>query len=440
MYQGLSLNQAPPIFIPFLYFATAPLLAIAATLYLLPSGDLALLSRWHPLILTATHLHLLGFVTLSMIGALFQMLPVIAGVAISGIKVLSLTIYGLLLTGILSLALTFQFHYPATTKIGIGILLLAFTLLIAVITYHLFRSKTAYESVSAMKLAIFSLLVTVCIGGLLLLVPYGKPTFFFRPAGTDIHLFWGLAGWVGNLIMAVAFQVVPMFYVTPRYPVYITKLPWLNVTCLSIWSISLMVAPSFKYASVFTHLQLVCQYTIVASLSIFALYTLHLFKARKRKISDQTLKFWKLGLYSLVVAAVLGSVGSLFSSSNYYPRIQLGLGLLLVFGCITSIIQAMFYKILPFLTWFHLQAWLMSDIQSMQSRSIPNMKQLLNDKLIAKQFYLYITSVATLLIALFTHNALIQPAVILLALAFFFLWTNVLRVIIKYARTKRQLS
>ncbi|MDO8305560.1 MAG: hypothetical protein Q7T06_07195, partial [Herminiimonas sp.] len=40
---------------------------------------------------------------------------------------------------------------------------------------------------------------------------------------TDLHVLWGLAGWVGLLTIGIAFQVVPMFQVTPLYPIDITR-------------------------------------------------------------------------------------------------------------------------------------------------------------------------------------------------------------------------
>ena len=76
---GLSLKQTPPLSAPLRFFLTAPLFAFLAALLLLFSGPTALASRWSPALLAITHLLTLGFITMSMMAALLQMLPVLAG-------------------------------------------------------------------------------------------------------------------------------------------------------------------------------------------------------------------------------------------------------------------------------------------------------------------------------------------------------------------------
>ena len=75
---SLSLEQAPPISVPFRFFLSAPLFLLLAALILLVSGPQALVSRWTPALLALTHLVTLGFLSMTMIGALMQMLPVVA--------------------------------------------------------------------------------------------------------------------------------------------------------------------------------------------------------------------------------------------------------------------------------------------------------------------------------------------------------------------------
>src|SRR3546814_11026137 len=42
---------------------------------------------------------------------------------------------------------------------------------------------------------------------------------------TDLHAGWGLLGWVGILLIGMAYQVIPIFQVTELYPKPITR--WL---------------------------------------------------------------------------------------------------------------------------------------------------------------------------------------------------------------------
>ena len=75
----LSYADSPPIAAPFRFFLTAPLFGILAGLLLLWSGPVAFASRWTPEALALTHLVTAGFMLQVMLGALIQVLPVVAG-------------------------------------------------------------------------------------------------------------------------------------------------------------------------------------------------------------------------------------------------------------------------------------------------------------------------------------------------------------------------
>ena len=64
------------------YFLSAPLFAALAAALLAWQGPAALLSRWSPQTLALTHLMVLGCLSMTMVGALLQMLPVVGGIAV----------------------------------------------------------------------------------------------------------------------------------------------------------------------------------------------------------------------------------------------------------------------------------------------------------------------------------------------------------------------
>jgi hypothetical protein len=76
---GLNLEQAPPLAIPTSFFLVAPFAAIAAGLLLLVHGEALLVTRFAGPTAALTHLGTLGFVGSVMLGALYQMIPVVAG-------------------------------------------------------------------------------------------------------------------------------------------------------------------------------------------------------------------------------------------------------------------------------------------------------------------------------------------------------------------------
>src|SRR5574340_1380557 len=75
---GLSFDQAPPFSLPLRFFLTAPLFLLAAAGLVVQAPE-ALASRWTPQALALTHALTLGFLAMVMLGALTQMLPVVAG-------------------------------------------------------------------------------------------------------------------------------------------------------------------------------------------------------------------------------------------------------------------------------------------------------------------------------------------------------------------------
>ena len=75
----LSFDQSPPLAAPLRFFLTAPLFAVAAGFVIIVSGPDAMVSRWTPAVLALTHLLAAGFMLQVMLGALLQILPVVAG-------------------------------------------------------------------------------------------------------------------------------------------------------------------------------------------------------------------------------------------------------------------------------------------------------------------------------------------------------------------------
>ena len=75
----LSFDQSPPLSAPVRFFLTAPLYLVLAGLLAVFEGEALLASRWTPVALAMTHLLTLGFMLQVMLGALIQILPVLAG-------------------------------------------------------------------------------------------------------------------------------------------------------------------------------------------------------------------------------------------------------------------------------------------------------------------------------------------------------------------------
>jgi len=122
--------------------------------------------------------------------------------------------------------------------------------------------------------------------------------------------------------MGVSFQIIPMFYVTPDYPKWVSHfLPVAIILQLIIFSISRIMIP-FGETSILIQVQLVLLTLCVSS---YAIYTLFLIGKRKRKTLDITLWFWKTAMGSLIIAAAVFLV-MLFQPGQYQAQLELIIG------------------------------------------------------------------------------------------------------------------
>ena len=88
--------------IPLSFFLTAPLAVAAAGAVLLHSGSAAFASGWSPTTLALAHLGTLGMLGMVMLGALYQMTPVVAGSAVPWVR-LAHAVHALLVVGLVGL-------------------------------------------------------------------------------------------------------------------------------------------------------------------------------------------------------------------------------------------------------------------------------------------------------------------------------------------------
>lgn len=370
---GLSFNALPPISLPFRFFITAPIFLLMCSGLIFIAGESLWLSRWQPSMLALVHGFTLGFLTMIMLGALLQLLPVIGGIGIPLPSKVASSSHALLTFGTLSLMFGIsQYHQGFLIVAGIGLALGSGIYLIA-LTWVLLKKISQGDSIIGFRLAIASLAIVIIIG-LSLITRYLSITGIdWLPASkhlTNIHALWGLAGWAGLLIIAVSFQVIPMFHVSPSFPKVITRY---------------LTATLFLSLALFIFLPEIAMPLIVLAYGVFALAVLWITHQRKRKVSDTSIRYWQLASCSLLISIII-----------YFIPADLGidktllLGALFIYFYLMSIIQGMLLKILPFLSYTHLQQRCLMDFSAMQF--LPHMHEFLNKKHGQALFTLHIIS------------------------------------------------
>jgi len=360
---GLALEQAPPIAVPFRFFLTAPVFLLLAAGLLAWSGAEAFDARATPAALAVTHLITLGYMAMVMLGALLQILPVLAGAPVPGARLVAAGSHALLVVGTAALAGGFAFAQPVLTQVAAWTLGTGFVLFLSAVAAALARVAVRSVTVIGMTLAAAALAITVVLG-LVLAAMHGwgvaPPNFAIR----ELHPAWGLAGWTGLLVAGVAYQVVPMFQMTPPYPQAMTRgFPAAVFALLVAWSVA-------AWHGGVGALTAGLEAAVAAAYLAFALTTLVLQHHRRRRVPDATLAFWQLGMASLAAACIAWGVRVLWEGAP--DALDLTIGVLALAGAAVSVIAGMLYKIVPFLGWFHLQA-------SIGPKGAPHMKKFLGD-------------------------------------------------------------
>lgn len=394
---GLSLEQAPPFSVPLRFFLSTPVFLVVAGLLaaLAPEWTMASLA---PTTLALVHLLTLGVLGMAMLGALSQMLPVVSGAPLPKVRLAAWFGHLGLLLGTPGLALGFYRSDPAWLEAGAGLLAVGLVVFLASVGLALIRVR-ASDTTWAMRLAVAALAITLGLGLVLTDWLSGGSAHAWMPAAPldwlAGHLLWGLAGWVGALVMGSAWQVVPMLQLTPPYPPRLTRA--LVLALLVGLPLATLAPTSWRPAG---------SLLVALALIVFAVATLRLQARRKRKIKDATLDFWRLGMSCLIAAAVLAVALSWFPLADAWKVLA---GLLFLLGFAVSVVSGMLYKILPFLAWFHLQA------RQGFRPGLPNMRDYLPEARARGHYRLHLAALASLLPAPFLPLLAVPGGVLLAA-------------------------
>ncbi len=431
MRADLSLQQAPPFSVPARFLVSAPFFGLLAALILLWYGPEMISHRWSPEVLAVTHFLTLGFLTMSMLGAMMQLMPVLMGMVFPRAVLFSGIIHTPLFAGILCLGLAWLMQIDLLFIVALVLLGFSFSLFIVLTADRLLRSANRHATRSMMLLALLALFFTTCLG-IYLAMGHGTETVPLARQLTDLHLSWGLLGWVLLLISAVAYQVVPMFQITDEYPVIVQR--WLG------WLIFIaLLSLSLTYLWPLEIVKTISTIVLASCLLTFALSTLWLLHKRRRLLADITMRFWQLAMSCLLLLTSVWGIATLIHAD--LPAFLLGV--LMIHGFAMSTINGMMYKIIPFIIWLHLSVH-NKNLRGRGERSsqvnVPHMRKIIPEAAALWQFRFHLLSLVLLLLATIWPLWFFYPAALLFAIAQAFLLFNLLKSVRFYNKKLAELS
>lgn len=381
----LSFEQAPPISAPLRFFLTAPLFAIAAGCLLLWSGPELFASRWTPAALALTHLITAGFMLQVMLGALQQLLPVMAGANIARPLLVARVVHASITLGAVFLVAAFLAFQPLLFGGAVVLMATGVLTFVAAAARALLGVPTTSPIIRGLRLALLGLCVTVSIG-LLLAVSLGWSLDLPLVQLANVHLGWGFVGWGCALLGAVGFVAVPMFQQTPSYPDWFGRgFAYATLAVVVLWTAAELLA--------WEDVASVLSVGVVLMAALFALTTLRLQRRSKRPSFDAVQRLWQVAMVSALAACALWLLARMSTGLAQWQGWPLLFGALLLFGGFMSVIIGMLYKIVPFLVWLHLQN---------RGRGLlvaPNMKKVLAETHIDRQMVAHFCAYGLLLLA-----------------------------------------
>lgn len=160
------------------------------------------------------------------------------------------------------------------------------------------------------------------------------------------------------------------------------------------------------------------------SVILFALFSIKILRQRKRARKDISVHLWYFAMTNIVLSSIL-----FITAVVLHVNIYLYIGFLVSFGAIYPLINAMLYKIIPFLTWFHLSSNMVFDAE---------MGNVISKKNMSYQVNLYYLSFFLFLFTPFWHFFFITATIVFIfsTLLLFINIFNALKYYNKYIKKK----
>lgn len=413
---GINSAHAPEIDLPgrFMVFAMLNLLVVAL---LAPWGVPLLLEGFYaPRLLAFVHLNTLGVIAAVIVGASYQLVPVVLQTPLASVRLGRLSFwvyiagYGLFLPGILT---TWR---PA---LGLGA-----TLLFAGLGLYL--TVIAGTLLQAPRLDVVGWHVAASLAGLGggvslgLLLGLNKGTGFLGSLSLRLlagHATLMLAGWVLILLAGVAYRLVGMFTLSEDR--LRARLAWLELGCSTsgAWVLALALIFSAGRAAM-----LAGALALLAGQSLFGWQLVHLYRARRRRGFDVHIPFALLAALGGILAALL-----LMAGITAGARPESSIWVLVVWSLLAMValtaIQGFFYKISTFLVWLRRYAPLAGR------QRVPRLEEMYARRLASAGWLLWVAGLAVSFLAVaLAQQRLAQFAGLLLAIGLACFLVNVARI------------
>lgn len=340
---GLGATNAPPFILPGEHFAAGlGFLVVGALGLVWISPSLAQGLFPLPRVVAVTHLFTLGWITTSILGALYQFLPVALLEPVRSERMAHLGFW-LYVPGLLAFVCGFVGGHHAAVIAGAVTFATGLVLFVGNLGATLARVKQRDLTWWALAGSGFFLLLTLVLGLILAMNLRVNVLGEHRFATLGVHLHIALAGWVFLVIVGVGRHLLPMFLLSHGARHGAAKLSVALVAGGS--SLLALLHPFFPIGAFW-----VAGAFIAVGVGAFLYQAWLFYRHRVRSELDAGMRLAgiALGLFALALVLAPGALGQGLAA----PRLLTGYVGAVVLASTLSV-AAHYYKILPFLVWYH---------------------------------------------------------------------------------------
>ncbi|HME95525.1 MAG TPA: hypothetical protein VKN16_15065 [Methylomirabilota bacterium] len=394
-------SRGPSPLLPLAY------LVCAAAAFLLASIGVAWLAPelaghyYHPHLLALTHTVTLGWITLAIMGASYQLIPIVLERPIWSER---LARWQLVILVLAVLGMVPHFYLGTWPGLAGAAALLAVGVVLYLLNVGLSLRGFSQWTLTARLVTVgYAGLAATTLFGLTLAVnriwPF-LPSEFFPTLHAHVQL--ALLGWVTPMILGVAARVYPMFLLAP------TPRRW--ASRWQLWGLALGVPSVVAGLLIGLSVLLVAGALAVAAAALaHASWVLDTARSRKRPGLDWGLRFVLTATAFVVPASGLGL--ALATGALSGPRAALAYAVVVLGGWASLTIVGMMLKIVPFLVWYRAYS------PRAGRERVPSLVQISSPRLEALAYALLTGGVGLLAVAVsFGEAAWIRAAGLALAL------------------------
>ncbi len=332
---------------------------------------------FQPILLALVHITTLGWITMIIFGAMFQLVPVVLEVKLFSEKLGEIQFW-IYLAGVIGLVTAF-WSFDTGLHMAVSASLLVVAILIFIFNISASMAKVKKWNITGIYLiaALFYLLSTAA-AGILMAINLGYP--FIQGDHLQylkLHVDVAFIGWVLIVIMGVSYKLIPMFSLSHGYSQKSSVFAFILVNTGLLGITTVMHYKIIPYIYYF--------FTALIGLGIlFFLHQIYLIlKRRLRKKFDIGMKHSIIAFSVLLLDTILGLFLVMYSFNDLTIELNLILlyGFMSLIGFFSILTVGQLYKILPFLVWYH------KFSSKVGKEPVPLLKEMFNEKLAKIEMY-----------------------------------------------------